>query len=219
MDQTVILVQQLNKAQRPVAATDFSACPHQIRYDPQNDTIVWGISKKGIFFWTLIALAGLLFGGGSLAMIVWGLLEGAGLPNRVVHVALVGLGFGGTALWVLLKSTRAEFAIVSGHIRTCGVFGLFEKVYTPADIDAVVLKIDSLPMQGAVLEFELFGQQRLSTDFRAMLLKEDSAATLKLALYLAQRTSKPLALKGKPVNACPAFMTLYAALARLNDEE
>lgn len=217
MDQIVILVQQLKKAQLPVEVDDFSACPHQIRYDAQNDRIVWGISKKGVFFWTLIALAGLWFGGGALAMIVWGLLEGGGFPNRIVHVALVGLGFGGTALWILLKSTRAEFAITSGQIRTCGVFGLFEKVYTPADIDAVVLKIDSLPMQGAVLEFELFGQQRLSTDFRAMLLKEDSAAILRLALYLARRTNKPLILNGTPVNACPAFLTLYAALARLND--
>jgi hypothetical protein len=219
MDQTVIPVQQLKKAQLPVGTEGFSVCPHKFRYDAQNDAIVWGISNKGIFFWTLIALAGLSFGGGALAMIVWGLLEGSGFPNRIVHVALVGLGFGGTALWILLKSARAEFAITSGQIRTCGVFGLFEKVYTLADIDAVILKIDSLPMQGAVLEFELFGQQKLSADFRAMLLKEESAALLNLAFYLARRTDKPLVLKGKPVSACPEFLNLFIALTRLNDEE
>lgn len=218
MNQLVIPPQKFKEVQLAVEVDDFSACPHQIGYDAQNDAIVWGISNKGIFFWILIAVAGLLFGGGALAMIVWGLLEGTGFPNRIVHVALVGLGFGGTALWILLKSTRAEFAITSGQIRTCGVFGLFEKVYTPADIDAVVLKIDSLPMQGAVLEFELFGQQRLSTDFRAMLLKEDSAAVLRLALYLARRTNKPLILNGTPVNACTAFLEIYDTLAQLNED-
>lgn len=219
MNQVVISARKLKGAQLAVEGDDFSACPHQIRYDAQNDAVVWGISNKGILFWTLIAVAGLLFGGGSLAMIVWGVLKGTGFPNRIVHVALAGLGFGGTALWILLKSTRAEFAVGSGHIRTCGVFGLFEKVFTLADIDAVVLKIDSLPMQEAILEFELFGQQRLSTDFRAMLLKDESPALLNLAFYLARRTDKPLVLKGQPLNACPEFQNLFAALTRLIDEE
>ncbi len=163
-------------------------------------------------------MAGLSFGGGALAMIVWGLLEAGGFPNRIVHVALVGLGFGGSACGYPEKLPR-RICHHLRQIRTCGVFGLFEKVYTMADIDAVILKIDSLPIAGSSPRFELFRPTEALRRFPRQAPQRRTAALLNLAFYLARLTDKPLVLKGKPVSACPEFLNLFIALTRLNDEE
>jgi hypothetical protein len=219
MEGITIPVQKLRQAGVSVEVEALAVCPHQFGYDPQNNTLTWGLSGKGILFWLAIGIVGLVWGGGGLAMVIWALFEGHSFHHRVVTCALLGLGFGGTALWILLKSTKVEFEITTGRIRTCGIVGLFEKNYTLADLETIELHIDNAPMQGAVLQFALFGYERLKLDYRAFLQKEDSAAMLRLAVYLADKLNKPLLLKGFPVRACKEFLSLYADLSTVGERQ